>query len=266
MPLLQSVVLPAFRPRDRALDDFLAEIAAIGFAAIEIWDRGPDFPEIVTAAQRHGLRLCSFVGHTHTSPTAGGHAEGFSRRANHDRLEAELRESIELAARHEVPGLIVLSGHRNRGESDLAALEVCAEGLCRVAPWAERAGVNLNLELLNTRVDHPHYLCDGTDWAVALCQRVNSPRCRILYDIYHMQIMEGDVIRTLRRAAPWIGHYHTAGVPGRHELDDTQELNYRAICRAIVDTGYTGYLGHEFFPRGDRIAALRQAYALCQGT
>ena len=147
-----------------------------------------------------------------------------------------------------MPGIITLSGHRPPGKTDAESLEICAEGLRRIAPYAEEKGVNLNMELLNSTVDHPHYLCDHTDWGVALCERVNSPRVKLLYDIYHMQIMEGNVIRTLQNAAPWIGHYHTAGVPGRHELDEQQELNYPGICRAINATGYTGYLGHEFMP------------------
>jgi hydroxypyruvate isomerase len=263
MPLKQSVVVPMFKPEKVPLREFMGEIRKIGFPAVELWSRGPDFGEFAEAARSHGLRISSMVGHEHSSPTAGSHAEGFSRAANHDRLEAELRESIDLAATHGIPGLIVLSGHRNPGESDLETLETCARGLQRIAPYAEEKKVNLNMELLNTTVDHPHYICDHTDWAVALCERVDSPRVKILYDIYHMQIMEGDVIRKLRRAIRWIGHFHTAGNPGRRDLDDEQELNYRGICRAISATGYDLYLGHEFVPKGDAVQALRAAYEIC---
>ncbi len=251
------------KPGSMGLGAFLDEIKAIGFPAVEIWSREADFEEMIEASRSRGLKVVSMVGHEHASPTHGSHAEGFSRRMNHDRLEAELRESIDIAARHRIPGVITLSGHRNPDESDYAGLLACAEGLRRIAPYAEEKGINLNMELLNTTIDHPHYLCDKTDWAVALCELLNSPRVKILYDIYHMQIMEGDVIRTLKRAIRWIGHFHTAGTPGRRDLDDSQELNYTGICRAINATGYDLYLGHEFQPKGDAIAALRHAYKVC---
>jgi len=123
--------------------------------------------------------------------------------------------------------------------------------------------VNVNMELLNSKVDHPGYQCDHTDWGVALCEMVNSPRFKLLFDIYHMQIMEGDLIRSIRKNIRWIGHFHTAGNPGRHDMDDEQELNYRGICRAIAETGYELYVGHEFTPKGDRMEALRRAYEAC---
>lgn len=258
--LKQSVVVPMLKPAECELGSFLDEIKSIGFPAVEFWSPESDFEAVIDAAKSRGLRVVSFVGHEHESPADGSHAEGFSRAANHDRLEEELRVSIDLAAKYEIPGLITLSGHRNEGQSDAEALEVCARGLRRIAPYAEERGVNLNLELLNSTVDHPHYLCDHTDWAVRLCEAVNSPRCKILYDIYHMQIMEGDLIRNIQRAAPWIGHYHTAGVPGRHDLDDQQEINYSAIAKVINATDYDLYLGHEFMPKGDAVKALRQAY------
>lgn len=262
MPINQSVVIPMLQPDQMNLGDFLDELKAIGFSAVEIWSREEDFEAIVEGARARDMRVVSMVGHIHESPIDGSHAEGFSRRKNHDRLEAELRESIDIAVQYDIPGLITLSGHRNQGESDAEALRICAEGLRRIAPYAEEQGVNLNMELLNSSVDHPHYLCDHTDWAVELCEKVNSPRCKILYDIYHMQIMEGDLIRNLQGAAKWIGHYHTAGVPGRHDLDDMQEINYRALAQAISATGYELYVGHEFMPKGDALAALRQAYSV----
>jgi hydroxypyruvate isomerase len=138
-----------------------------------------------------------------------------------------------------------------------------AEGLRRVALAAEDAGVNLVLELLNSKVDHPDYQCDHTAWGVEVCGMVGSPRVKLLYDIYHMQVMEGDLMRTIAAHHASIGHYHTAGNPGRRDLDDEQELNYPAIIRAIADTGYDGYIGHEFVPKGDSIAAMKAAFDLC---
>lgn len=251
------------KPESMALAEFIENVRAIGFPAVELWSREADFEDVLDASRIRGLKVVSFVGHEHLSSEDGSHAEGFSRRRNHDRLICELRESIDVASRHGIPGIITLSGHRNTGESDYESLCICAEGLRKIAPYAEEKGVNLNMELLNTKVDHPHYLCDRTDWAVALCELVNSPRVKILFDIYHMQIMEGDIIRSIQRAARWIGHYHTAGVPGRRDLDCNQELNYTGICRAINASGYDLYLGHEFKPKGDAVAALRQAYEVC---
>ena len=132
-----------------------------------------------------------------------------------------------------------------------------------MAPYAEQKDINLNLELLNSKIDHPGYQCDHTAWGVAVCERVDSPRVKLLYDIYHMQIMEGDVIRTIRENIRWIGHFHTAGNPGRNDMDDTQELNYAGICKGIADTGYDLYVGHEFKPKGDPVEALRQTFARC---
>jgi hydroxypyruvate isomerase len=263
MPVNQSFVVPMMKPKPFPLHDFMREAKKIGYPAVELWDRGPDFPEFVEAARTNGLRIVSMVGHEHVSATAGSHAEAFSRAANHDRLEAELRESIDIAVQHNIPGIIVLSGHRNHDESDVETMQVCAKGLRRIAPYAEEKGINLNLEVLNTLVDHPHYVANHTDWAVGVCELVNSPRVKILYDIYHMQIMEGNVISTIRKSIRWIGHFHTAGVPGRRDLDDEQELNYRGICNAISATGYGLYIGHEFQPKADALQALRAAFETC---
>jgi hydroxypyruvate isomerase len=263
MPIEQSVVIPMMKPMKISLNEFMGEIRKIGYPAVELWDRGSDFGEFVEAAQSNGLRIVSMVGHKHESPRAGTHAEAFSRAANHDRLEAELRESIDIAAQNNIPGIIVLSGHRNHDESDIETMQVCARGLRRIAPYAEEKDVNLNLEVLNTKVDHPHYAGDHTDWAIGVCELVNSPKVKILYDIYHMQIMEGNVIRTIRKSIRWIGHFHTAGVPGRHDLDDCQELNYRGICIAIAATGYDLYIGHEFSPKADVFDALRASFEIC---
>jgi hydroxypyruvate isomerase len=241
-----------------SLERLCAAAAQIGYAGVELWFRGPDFEELLAAAGKHKLVIASMCGHESL-------ADGLNKRANHDRIEAELRESIDLAARLGIPGLICFSGNRNPGQADREAIETTAEGLRRVAPYAERRGVNLNLELLNSKVDHPGYQCDHTCWGVAVCQAAASPRVRLLYDIYHMQIMEGDVIRTIRQNIRHIGHFHTAGNPGRRDLDDSQELNYAGICRAIAQSGYGLYLGHEFTPTGDRLEALRRAFEVCGG-
>lgn len=232
-------------------------IARMGYAAVEIWHRDatPDFERLIVTTHRHNLKLASMCGHRDLG-------DGMNRPENHDRIEHELRQSIEVAARLGIRGLICFSGNRQPGQSDRAGLMQCARLLRRVAPWAERNGVLLNVELLNSKLDHPGYQADHTAWGVQLCEAVNSPAVRLLYDIYHMQIMEGDLIRTIQTHHHWIGHFHTAGHPGRHELDDRQEINYRAVFRAIAATGYTGFVGHEFRPRGPLLAALRQAYSL----
>jgi hydroxypyruvate isomerase len=252
----QSACYPLYKRPEMSVDELCGIAAEIGYAAIELWGRGKDFEEVMEAAKRHGLVVASMGGHASLT-------DGLNKRSNHDRIEGELRTSIEIAARHRIPGLICLSGNRQPYQSEEDAIDAVAECLRRVAPYAEEKGVNLNLELLNSKIDHPGYQCDHTAWGVAVCERVNSPRVRLLYDIYHMQIMEGDIIRTIRENIRWIGHFHTAGNPGRHDMDDTQELNYAGICRAIAGTGYDLYLGHEFGPRADPVEALRQAFAVC---
>ncbi len=257
MAINQCVVLPIFHRRSgMALEAFCGEIAAIGYKAVEFFDPGEQLPEIAAAAAKHGLALASMTGHASLT-------DGLSKVENHERILAELHKNIDTAAAYGIHGLICLSGNRNRGQSDLEGMVACAQVLRRIAPYAEEKGVNLNVELLNSRVDHPGYLCDHSDWGLALCEMVHSPRVKLLFDIYHMQIMEGDVIRNIRKCIPYIGHLHTAGNPGRHDMDDAQELNYRGICRAIAETGYSLYIGHEFTPTGDAMAALRAAYRMC---
>ena len=256
MRIKQSVCYPMMKPPDMPLGTLFRAASEIGFAAVELWSREDDFEEMAALAKGFGLRIASMVGHASLP-------DGLNKRSNHDRIEENLRESLEVAVKHGIPGLICLSGNRQPGQSEEDAIETVAEGLRRVAPYAEKRGVNLNLELLNSKVDHPGYECDHTTWGVAVCERVNSPRVKLLYDIYHMQIMEGDVIRTIRETIHWIGHFHTAGNPGRADMDDTQELNYAGICRAIAETGYDLYVGHEFRPKGDVIEALRHTFALC---
>jgi hydroxypyruvate isomerase len=256
MRIKQSVCYPIFRLKDVSLDDLFGACAEIGYAAVEFWNRGDDYEEVIATAHRHNLVVASMVGH-------GSLPDGLNKRSNHDRIEAELRESIDIAAHHGIPGLICFSGNRQPFQTEIEAIEAVADGLKRIAPYAEEKGVNLNMELLNSKVNHPGYQCDHTAWGVAVCERVNSPRVKLLYDIYHMQIMEGDVIRTLRENIRWIGHFHTAGNPGRNDMDDTQELNYTGICRAIAATGYELFVGHEFTPKGELMEALRATFPLC---
>jgi len=189
-------------------------------------------------------------------------ATGFNRVEHHPMLLDELENTIPLAARAGVPNVIAMFGNRD-GLGDQQGIDNCVAGLNRIKLLAESENVTICVELLNSRVDHHDYQGDSTAFGVAVMEGVDSPRVKLLYDIYHMQIMEGDIIRTIRDNAESIGHYHTGGVPGRHELDDTQELFYPAIARAIADTGFSGFVAHEFEPSGDPLAGLRQAVEVC---
>jgi hydroxypyruvate isomerase len=256
MRIQQSVCYPMIKPAEIPLDVFVGRVAAMGYRAIELWTRDASFDEVVKLARRHGLAIATMSGHDSL-------AVGLNDPSQHGRIEVELRESIDLAAEAGIPGVICFSGNRREGVSDEEAIAITAEGLRRVAPYAEAKGVNLNLELLNSKVDHPGYQCDHSAWGLAVCEQVDSPRVKLLFDIYHMQIMEGDIIRTIRDNIRWIGHFHTAGVPGRRDFDDTQELNYAGICRAIAESGYNYYVGHEFKPKGDVYEALARAFEIC---
>lgn len=195
-------------------------------------------------------------------PGGGGIPRGFNRVEHHEWLLPAYEERLREAAAAGVPNVICFSGNR-AGQGDEEGLRNCAAGLRAVMPTAERLGVNVVMELLNSKVDHPDYQCDRTPWGVELVNRVGSPRFKLLYDIYHMQIMEGDVIRTIQENHQYIAHYHTAGVPGRHELDDGQELNYPAIMRAIRDTGFEGFVGQEFIPTRDPLTSLAEGVRIC---
>jgi hydroxypyruvate isomerase len=191
-------------------------------------------------------------------------ATGFNDPANHALLLEELQTVLPLAAGAHVPNIIAMFGNRVPGIDDRAAIANCVAGLSKIAPLAEKLGVTVCVELLNSKVDHSGYQGDHTAFGVAVMQGVNSPRVKLLYDIYHMQIMEGDVIRTIRDNIKWIGHFHTGGVPGRHEINDSQELNYHAIATALADLNYQGYVAHEFIPtRSDPFVSLEEAVRLC---
>jgi hydroxypyruvate isomerase len=256
MRVKQSVCYPIFQAKDVDLDALFKTVAEIGYPAVEFWNRGQDYEQVIETAKKHGLVVASMSGH-------GSLPDGLNKRSNHDRIEAELRESIDIAAKYGIPGVICFSGNRQPHQTEIEAIDAVADGFRRIAPYAEEKGVNLNMELLNSKVNHPGYQCDHTAWGVAVCEKVDSPRVKLLYDIYHMQIMEGDIIRTIRQNIKWIGHFHTAGNPGRHDMDDSQELNYAGICRAIAAAGYEYYVGHEFMPKGDLIEALKAAFTLC---
>src|SRR2546422_7996897 len=187
---------------------------------------------------------------------------GFNARANHAMLLRELEATIPGAARHGGPNAITMFGNR-RGKSDAEGIDNCVAGLTQIKGLAEAQGVTVCVELLNSKVDHADYHGDHTAFGVAVMKGVASPRVKLLYDIYHMQIMEGDIIRTIRDNATFIGHFHTGGVPGRHELDGTQELNWHAIATAIADTGFQGFLAHEFVPTRDPLSSLREAVKEC---
>ena len=192
----------------------------------------------------------------------GGIQSGWNRLEHHEKLIAESERLLPLVAAAGLPNMIVFSGNR-AGMDDAEGLRNCVTGLRQILPTAERVGVTVVMELLNSKRDHRDYMCDRTPWGVDLVEQLASDRFRLLYDIYHMQIQEGDVIATIREHHAAIGHYHTAGVPGRRDLDDAQELRYAAISAAIADTGFDGYFGQEFMPKGDPAAALRNAALRC---
>ena len=187
---------------------------------------------------------------------------GFNNPANHAMLLRELETTIPLAAKAGVPNVIAMFGNRY-GASDADAIAACVAGLSKIKPLAEEQKVTVCVELLNSKIDHAGYQGDHTAFGAAVMAGVGSPQVKLLYDIYHMQIMEGDVIRTIRAHAAHIGHFHTGGVPGRHELDDTQELNWHAVARAIADTNFTGYIAHEFVPTREPLASLKAAVQVC---
>lgn len=240
-----------FVPKLMEPEQFVRTAAEIGFAGLDIVP-----PEYWNLVMSHGLAISSISGH-------GPLEVGMNRREQHDQIIQSVRAAIRNAERLKAPNIICFSGNRN-GLDDATGAEATAEALARLAPEAEAAGVTLVLELLNSKVNHLDYQADHTAWGLQVCRMVDSPAVKLLYDIYHMQIMEGDIIRTIQAAHPYIGLYHTAGNPGRHDLDDEQELHYPPILRTIRDTGYTGFIAHEFLPRADPVKALQTVFAQCE--
>ncbi len=232
--------------------DQLAEYAAkIGLKGVDLLK--PDDYEI----PRHYGLIC-------TMGYAGGGDIGkaLNRVENHAAIEQGFRDNIPRAQKAGVPNVITFSGNRG-GMSDDEGARNTITGLNRVKKIAEDHGVTICLELLNSKVNHPDYMCDHAAWGVRVVREVNSPNVKLLYDIYHMQIMEGDLIATIRQNLQWIGHFHTGGVPGRHELDDTQEVQWDGVMRAIADASFRGYVAHEFLPTADPLVSLRKAADLC---
>ena len=235
------------------LADLCKAAKDMGMVSVELLN-----PDEFATAKEHGL-TCAVASFVKSNPIN----KGFNRLENHDAIVADLEQRLPIVKAAGIPTQIVFSGNR-AGQSDAEGIKNCAVGLKRITPLAEKLGITLVMELLNSKIDHKDYQCDKTPWGVELCKAVGSPRFKLLYDIYHMQIMEGDVIRTIRDNFDYIGHYHTAGVPGRNEIDLTQELNYKAICEALVEKKYDGYLGQEFMPaKKDGMASLREAFIIC---
>jgi hydroxypyruvate isomerase len=233
------------------LADFCRAVADMGLTGVDLLEED-EWP----VARQAGL-VCS-MGY------AGGGSikDGLNVKANHDAIVRNFERTIPRAASLQVPNVITFFGNK-RGMSDEEAIANCVAGLNRVKKIGEDHGVTICVELLNSKVNHADYQGDRTAFGVAIVKAVDSPRVKLLYDIYHMQIMEGDLVHTIRDQHQYIGHYHTGGVPGRHELDDTQEVNWPAVCRTIVDTGFRGFLAHEFVPTRDPLTSLREAVMLC---
>ncbi len=232
-----------------SLEDLATEAAAMGLVGIDLL--GPnDFPTL----KKHGL-VCTMV---ESHPLSNGLCDT----QFHEMALEKMNAAIEATAAEGWKNVICFSGNA-RGIDRKTGMKNCVDALKKIVPVAEKAGVTLQMELLNSKVDHADYMCDNSVWGVELVKQVGSDNFKLLYDIYHMQIMEGDIIRTIQDNHAYYGHYHTAGNPGRHELDDTQELFYPAIARAIAETGYTGYFAHEFIPANDPLTGLRNAVAQC---
>ena len=237
------------------LDELCAAVKNIGFSAIDLV--GPKDWNIL---KKHGV-FSSMCNGAEISLT-----EGWNDRQYHATLLKNYTEHINLVAEAGYRNLICFSGNR-RGMDDETGLQNCTEGLKQIMALAEKKGVVIHMELLNSKIDHKDYMCDHTAWGVELCKGIGSPNFKLLYDIYHMQIDEGDVIRTIKNNSAYIGHYHTAGVPGRNEIDESQELYYPAIMEAIKQTGFTDYVAQEFIPTGkdtkEKISALKKAVHTC---
>ncbi len=232
------------------LDDFCQAVKKMGLLSVELL--GPkDWPTL----KKHGL-VCAMC----NGPDSIGY--GFNRVEHHDKLVDGFTKAIPQVAEYGYPNIICFSGNR-RGMSDEEGLKNCVQGLKRLMPVAEKHKVTVVVELLNSKVDHKDYMADHVAWGAELCKQVGSEYCKLLYDIYHMQIMEGDLIRNIKTFHQCIAHYHTGGNPGRNEIDETQEINYPAVMKAIVGTGYQGFVGQEFMPKRDPLTSLRQSIQIC---
>ena len=247
--LKQAVTRGCFG-RNMAFEDMARHAARLGATGFDLI-AAPDWPVL----KKHGLIPTM-------APGAGSIKEALNRTEHHARLERDMRDNLDKAAANGVPNVITFSGNR-MGMPDAQAIDNCVTFLNRVKAQAEDKQVTICMEYLNSKVNHPDYQFDNIAFGVAVCQRVNSPRVKLLYDIYHAQIMEGDIIRTIRAHIQWMGHFHTAGNPGRHEFDDTQEMNYRGIAAAIAALGFNGWIAHEYSPLKDPLASLDTAMRIC---
>lgn len=235
-----------------SIDELCKAVKQIGFNAIDLVG-----PKDWGTLKSHGV-ISSMCNGAEISLT-----EGWNEKQYHGTLIKKYSDHIQLVAAAGYKNLICFSGNR-KGMDDETGLKNCAAGLKQVIGLAEKNGIIIQMELLNSKVDHKDYMCDRTEWGVELCKRINSDNFKLLYDIYHMQIDEGDVIRTIKENKQYIGHYHTAGVPGRHEINESQELFYPAIMKAVKETGFNGYVAQEFIPTADdKVASLRQAIKIC---
>lgn len=238
--------------QDIPLDEFAKEGKKIGLKAIDLLR-----PEEWDVVRKHGVE-CSLA-----TDTFANIIKGFNDANNHAELQSKYTGLINKASDAGIKRVIVFSGNRN-GISDQQGIDMCAVGLEPLVKLAEKKNVTLVMELLNSKVDHHDYQCDHTPWGVSLADKIGSDHFKLLYDIYHMQIMEGDIIATIKKYHSYIDHYHTGGVPGRHEINDSQELNYPAIIQAIVSTGFDGYIAQEFIPTyPDKLNALKEAITIC---
>ena len=248
----QSVIYWCFKPMP--VPELAANAAKMGLKSVELV--APDFWPML---KEHGLTCAIAPSH--------GFAKGFAHKAEHEECLKMLRQRIDECAAAGVPNVITFSGFR-RGISDEDGLKNMVEGLKQVVGQAEKKKVNLCLEVLNSRVNkemrgHPDYFADHLETGIEVCRQISSERMKILFDIYHIQIMEGDLISRIRQYHPYVAHYHTAGNPGRNEIDETQEINYPAVMKAIIETGYQGYVGQEFVPLRDPMTSLSQAVKIC---
>lgn len=232
------------------MDEFCVAVKAMGIKSVELLGENE-----WTTVKKHGL-VCAMC----NGPDQIGY--GWNRVEHHEKLLKGFEAAIPKVAEVGFPNIITFSGNR-RGMDDQTGMKNCAEGLKKLMPIAEKHNVTVIVELLNSKVDHKDYMADHAGWGVELCKMVGSERLKLLYDIYHMQIMEGDIIRTIRENHKYFGHYHTGGNPGRNEIDETQEINYPAVMKAIVATGYKGYVGQEFIPKRTPLASLKRAIEIC---
>jgi hydroxypyruvate isomerase len=250
--LKQGVTQGVFRGKQMSLDDMCREAAKLGIYGFDLI-KPEDWPTL----KKYGL-----VPTMLPPPFGGTIPDGINQTENHDRIEKTLRQGIDLAAAAGCPNVIALSGNR-RGMADELGADNSVAFLNKVKAHAEDKQVTICLELLNSKVNHKDYMCDHTVWGVGVMKRVASPRVKLLFDIYHMQIMEGDIVRTITDNFQYLAHFHTGGNPGRHEIDQTQELNYYVVAKAIADLGFTGVISHEYTPVHDPLTSLAEAIDIC---